>query len=80
VLGLNNEEHVFVGVRPPTENGDQCRLIPIADVVLAAVGAEAAVLLRREDHVRGVDVGAVLFSERPKAKIPPSLSSLAARF
>ena len=61
--------------------------VAVADVVLAAVGAEAAVAVGREDHVGRVDVGAVrLLGEaegedravveqrRPRARGPPAFS------
>ena len=42
------------------EDRDHPGHVAVADVVLAAVGAEAAVAVGREDHVGRVDVGAVL--------------------
>ena len=63
VLGVGREEGV--AVRPldavdPAEDRDHRRLVAVADVVLAAVGAASRRRrVRREDHVGRVDVGAV---------------------
>ena len=63
VLGVGGEEDVAVGavnVGAAAEHRDHPGLVAVADVVLAAVGGEAAVVARLEQHVGRVDVGAVL--------------------
>lgn len=59
VLRIGDEEGVSVAIGHLAEDRNRCRLVGIADVVLAARRGVAAVRQRRHDHVRGVDVGAV---------------------
>ena len=63
VVAVGGEEDVAVGalhVGAPAEHRDDAGLVAVADVVLAAVGREAALAVGLQDHVGGVDVGAVL--------------------
>src|SRR5438270_6532785 len=63
MAAVGGEEHVAVRtvkVGAATEDGDHARDVAVADVVLAAIGGEAALAIGGEDHVRRVDIGAVL--------------------
>ena len=63
VAAVGGEEHVALRalhVGAAAEHRHHARLVAVADVVLAAGRGEAAVPGRREHHVGGVDVGAVL--------------------
>ena len=60
---VGGEEHIAVrtlDVVPASEHGNHARHVAVADVVLPAAGAEATIAVRRENHVRRVDVCAVL--------------------
>ena len=63
VGAVGGEEDVAVGaldVGAAAEHRHHPGHVAVADVVLAAAGAEAAVAVGREDHVGRVDVGAVV--------------------
>jgi hypothetical protein len=71
--GVGGEEDVLV--RPAhavdaAEDRDRGGGVAVADVVLAAVGSEAACTVRGEDHVGGVDVRAVLLLRQPERAHP----------
>ncbi len=63
VPAVRREEDVALGplhVGAAPEHGDHAGEVAVADVVLAAVRAEAALAVGGQHHVGGVDVGAVL--------------------
>ena len=62
MAAVGGEEDVAVGaldVGAAAEDGDEAGDVAVADVVLGAGGPEAAVAVRAQQHVGGVDVGAV---------------------
>jgi len=59
VLGIHGEEAVLARVRELAEGGDQGGEVAVADVVLPAVGAVAAIASGLEGHLRRVEVRAV---------------------
>ena len=85
VPAVGGEEDVAVralDVGAAAEDRDHAGDVAVADVVLAAVGGEAAVAVRRQDHVGGVDVGAVLLlgeAEREDRAVLEQLGGAASR-
>ena len=62
MAAVGGEEDVAVGaldVGAAAEDGDEPGGVAVADVVLGAAGPEAAVAVGLQEHVGGVDVGAV---------------------
>ena len=58
---FSDEENIFVGAVDLAEGRDEACLVAVADVVLAAACEVGAIDLWIKRHLRGVDVGAVLF-------------------
>lgn len=71
VAAVGREEDVALGafdVGAPAEDGDESCGVAVAYVVLGAGGQEPAVAVRCQQHVGGVDVGAVRLLRQPEGE------------
>ena len=75
-LGVDQEEHVLVGVGELAEHAQPPGNVAIADVVLRPVG-HPAVLCGRENHVGRVDIGTVRLLGQAEPEDRPGLEQFA---